>query len=108
ARCAGDQQAINALLVRFYLWIRCRMSYWGKSSAATVPLDDLHHEGVFALIRAIARFDLSQISMAGGCSFRTFLKRVLWGHFRDCSKRRWRVERHIDRSVDVAQCNVGA
>jgi RNA polymerase sigma factor (sigma-70 family) len=68
-------------------------------------VEDARQNAVFWMVEAIKKYDLHQIGKPGGCSFRTFLHRVLIARFKDFAKHLRRVEGHYDRST---QCVSGS
>jgi RNA polymerase sigma factor (sigma-70 family) len=61
--------------------------------------EDARQNAVFWIIEAAAKYDTSQIGKAHGCSFRTFIHRVIMARFKDFAKHLRRVECHYDRTA---------
>jgi RNA polymerase sigma factor (sigma-70 family) len=64
--------------------------------------EDARQSAVFWTIEAIKKYDTGQIGKAGGCSFRSFVYRVLIARFKDYAKHLRRVEGHYDRTTRSA------
>ena len=61
--------------------------------------DDARQNAVFWIIEALTKYDTNQIGKAGGCSFRSFIHRVIIARFKDFAKHLRRVECHYDRTA---------
>jgi RNA polymerase sigma factor (sigma-70 family) len=61
--------------------------------------EDARQSAVFWAVEAIKKYDTNQIGKPGGCSFRSFVYRVLIARFKDFAKHLRRVECHYDRST---------
>jgi RNA polymerase sigma factor (sigma-70 family) len=61
--------------------------------------EDARQSAVFWTIEAITKYDTRQIGKPQGCSFRSFIHRVLIARFKDFAKHLRRVEHHYDRSA---------
>jgi RNA polymerase sigma factor (sigma-70 family) len=64
--------------------------------------EDARQSAVFWAVEAINKYDTNQIGKPGGCSFRSFIYRVLIARFKDFAKHLRRVEGHYDRSARSA------
>src|SRR3954462_1382676 len=65
-------------------------------------LEDARQNAVFWIIEAIKKYDTEQMGKVRGCSFRSFVHRVLMSRFKDFTKHLRRVECHYDRSTECA------
>jgi RNA polymerase sigma factor (sigma-70 family) len=61
--------------------------------------EDARQSAVFWTIEAITKYDTRQIGKPRGCSFRSFVYRVLIARFKDYTKHLRRVEGHYDRTA---------
>jgi RNA polymerase sigma factor (sigma-70 family) len=61
--------------------------------------EDVRQSAVFWIVEAIKKYDTNQIGKARGCSFRSFIHRVLIARFKDFAKHLRRVECHYDRTA---------
>jgi RNA polymerase sigma factor (sigma-70 family) len=61
--------------------------------------EDARQSAVFWTIEAITKYDTRQIGKPRGCSFRSFVYRVLIARFKDYTKHLRRVEGHYDRTL---------
>lgn len=61
--------------------------------------EDARQNAVFWIVEAINKYDTNQIGKQRGCSFRTFIHRVLIARFKDFVKHVRRIECHYDRSA---------
>jgi len=61
-------------------------------------VDDARQSAVFWIVEAVNKYDTNQIGKPRGCSFRSFVYRVLIARFKDFTKHWHRVERHYDRT----------
>ncbi len=91
--------ARNELILR-YASARDRLVGWLAKSTSFRPADieDARQNAVFWTLEAIAKYDTEQITMDQGCSFYSFLNRVLICRFKDYTKHVHRRERHYVRS----------
>jgi RNA polymerase sigma factor (sigma-70 family) len=62
-------------------------------------VEDALQNLVFWIVEAINKYDTNQIGKANGCSFRSFIFRVVNARFKDFAKHLRRVEGHYDRST---------
>jgi RNA polymerase sigma factor (sigma-70 family) len=60
--------------------------------------EDARQNAVFWIMEAINKYDTRQIGKPQGCSFRSFIHRVLVARFKDFAKHLRRVDRHYDRT----------
>lgn len=95
--------ARDELLLR-YESQRERLISWlaRTTSFSSADVEDARQNSVFWTVEAISKYDTEQISKDQGCSFYSFLNRVLVCRFKDYSKHVHRRERHIDRSAGFA------
>ena len=61
--------------------------------------EDAQQNAVFWMVEAIKKYDTRQIGKPNGCSFRSFVHRVLIARFKDFAKHLRRVEHHYDRTA---------
>lgn len=61
--------------------------------------EDARQSAVFWIVEAINKYDTNQIGKRQGCSFRSFIHRVVMARFKDFAKHLRRVECHYDRSA---------
>jgi RNA polymerase sigma factor (sigma-70 family) len=61
--------------------------------------EDARQNAVFWVVEAINKYDTRQIGKPQGCSFRSFIHRVLVARFKDFAKHLRRVDRHYDRTA---------
>ena len=64
--------------------------------------EDARQNAVFWIVEAINKYDTNQIGKQQGCSFRTFIHRVLIARFKDFVKHVRRIECHYDRTAGCA------
>lgn len=62
-------------------------------------VEDALQNAVFWIIEAVNKYDTNQIGKTNGCSFRSFIFRVVTARFKDFAKHLRRVEGHYDRST---------
>jgi RNA polymerase sigma factor (sigma-70 family) len=60
--------------------------------------EDARQNAVFWFVEAITKYDTNQIGKRQGCSFRSFIHRVVMARFKDFAKHLRRVECHYDRN----------
>jgi len=61
--------------------------------------EDVRQSAVFWIVEAVKKYDTNQIGKERGCSFRSFIHRVLIARFKDFAKHLRRVECHYDRTA---------
>ena len=95
--------ARNELILR-YEGQRERLVSWLSRTTSFSPTDveDARQNSVFWTVEAIKKYDTDQIAKNEGCSFFTFLNRVLVCRFKDYAKHLRRREQYIDRSSGYA------
>jgi RNA polymerase sigma factor (sigma-70 family) len=97
AKECGFRPARDELILRFR--DRSNRLIWqgaGFRRVPTIDVEDAQQDAVFWVIEAIEHYDTSQIGVRDGCSFRTFLFRVLTARLQDFLKHLWRVQaRHL-------------
>jgi RNA polymerase sigma factor (sigma-70 family) len=87
--------AVDELLARHYATIRRFIAYRAFGAGLRRPdREDAEQEALCALLEAIRAYDPAQLGRPGGCSFCTFLRRVLGCRFADHLRR---VRRARDR-----------
>jgi RNA polymerase sigma factor (sigma-70 family) len=91
--------ARNELILR-YASQRDRLIGWLAKTTSFRPADieDARQNAVFWTLEAIEKYDTEQIALDQGCSFYSFLNRVLICRFKDYTKHLHRRERHYVRS----------
>jgi RNA polymerase sigma factor (sigma-70 family) len=62
-------------------------------------VEDARQNAVFWMVEAIKKYDTRQIGKPQGCSFRSFVHRVVIARFKDFAKHLRRVEHHYDRTA---------
>jgi RNA polymerase sigma factor (sigma-70 family) len=100
--------AADELVVRFHDWKNRFIAFQARSvRLAAADLEDAQQNAVFSVLEAISTYKTAEMVRPGGCSFRSYLKIVVAGRFRDFMKHLKRVERHYDRSrcADVEDWN---
>jgi len=65
-------------------------------------LADARQNAVFWIVEAISKYDTEQMGKTHGCSFRSYVHRVLVSRFKDFTKHLRRVECRYDRSAASA------
>jgi RNA polymerase sigma factor (sigma-70 family) len=100
--CIG--RATNALILRFYPWIRCLIGRHARLAGLSGPdIEDAQQHAVFAVPEAIARYNRRRCSNRDGRSFQRFLRRVLLARFRDRLKQHRRRQKHYDQSAKAIE-----
>ena len=91
--------ARDELILR-YASQRERLIGWlsRTTTFSMADIEDARQNAVFWTVEAIDKYDTEQIAKDQGCSFYTFLNRVLICRFKDYTKHVRRRERHFDRS----------
>jgi RNA polymerase sigma factor (sigma-70 family) len=95
--------ARDELIVRYDVQID-RLIGWMARSYRLVASDveDARQNAVFWVVEAITKYDTEQMGKVRGCSFRSFVYRVLMSRFKDFTKHLRRVECRYDRSTHFA------
>lgn len=94
--------ARNELLLRYHRPAKRFISRRASSSGLRFcDVEEAHNETSLWILNAIHCYDTTQMGIARGCSFRTFLYRVLAARFVDFIRRLRCREKHIDRSWHV-------
>jgi RNA polymerase sigma factor (sigma-70 family) len=92
--------ARDELIVRYDSQIDRLIGWMARSYRLTAAdLEDARQNAVFWVVEAITKYDTEQIGKVRGCSFRSFVHRVLMSRFKDFTKHLRRVECHYDRSI---------
>lgn len=95
--------ARDELIVRYDAQIDRLIGWMARSYRLTqADLEDARQNAVFWVVEAISKYDTEQIGKVRGCSFRSFVHRVLMSRFKDFTKHLRRVECRYDRSSDCA------
>jgi RNA polymerase sigma factor (sigma-70 family) len=95
--------ARDELIVRYDAQIDRLIGWMARSYRLTqADLEDARQNAVFWVVEAITKYDTEQIGKVRGCSFRSFVHRVLMSRFKDFTKHLRRVECHYDRSSECA------
>ena len=99
AEC-GFQPAEEELLLRYCDWSNSLIGRFSRLRKVAMPdVEDALQDAVLGILKAIAHYDTLQIGKPNGCSFRTFLRRVLTDRFKDFLKHLWRVKSHFGQPV---------
>jgi RNA polymerase sigma factor (sigma-70 family) len=92
--------ARDELIVRYTSQTERLIGWLGHSNGMSrSDAEDARQSAVFWTIEAITKYDTNQIGKTGGCSFRSFVYRVLISRFKDFAKHLRRVECHYDRTA---------
>ena len=92
--------ARDELIVRYDSQINRLIGWMARSYRLTTSdLEDARQNAVFWVVEAITKYDTEQIGKVRGCSFRSFVHRVLMSRFKDFTKHLRRVECRYDRST---------
>ena len=95
--------ARDELIVRYDAQIDRLISWMARSYRLTTSdLEDARQNAIFWVVEAITKYDTEQIGKVGGCSFRSFVHRVLMSRFKDFTKHLRRVECRYNRSSECA------
>jgi RNA polymerase sigma factor (sigma-70 family) len=95
--------ARDELIVRFASQTDRLIGWLGYSHGLSrSDSEDARQSAVFWTIEAINKYDTSQIAKPRGCSFRSFVYRVMIARFKDFTKHLRRVECHYDRTARSA------
>jgi RNA polymerase sigma factor (sigma-70 family) len=95
--------ARDELIVRYDAQIDRLIGWMARSYRLTQgDLEDARQNAVFWVVEAITKYDTEQIGKVRGCSFRSFVHRVLMSRFKDFTKHLRRVECRYDRSSECA------
>lgn len=78
---------------RFIGWMAYRYQF------SNADAEDARQNAVFWIVEAIRKYDTKQIGKVRGCSFRSFIHRVIIARFKDFAKHLRRVEHHYDRNA---------
>ena len=96
----GYEPARDELIVRYDYQIDRLIRWLSYSYRLTnADVEDARQNAVFWVVEAIVKYDREQIGKVRGCSFRSFVHRVLISRFKDFTKHLRRVECHYDRSA---------
>lgn len=68
-------------------------------SQGDADVEDALQNAVFWIVEAVNKYDTNQIGKTNGCSFRSFVFRVVTARFKDFAKHLRRVEGHLDRTT---------
>ena len=98
--------ARDELLLRYQSQID-RLIHWlaRTTSLSNADIEDARQNAVFWTLEAIEKYNTEQIAKAGGCSFFSFLNRVLICRFKDHNKHLRRRERHFMRAAGAETQN---
>jgi RNA polymerase sigma factor (sigma-70 family) len=95
----GYGPARDELIVRYRAQTDRLIGYLAfRYQFSNADAEDAGQNAVFWIIEAIGKYDTGQIGKVRGCSFRTFIHRVIMARFKDFAKHLRRVECHYDRS----------
>lgn len=100
----GYAPARDELIIR-YRPHADRLTAWLAQShgLSRSDIEDARQNAVFWAVEAIEKYDTRQIGKPGGCSFRSFICRVMIARFKDFAKHLHRVEARYDRSARSGQ-----
>jgi RNA polymerase sigma factor (sigma-70 family) len=102
AKECGYQPAANELIVRHREGMSRLIAYRARRTGlSAADVEDAQQNAVFALLEAVATYDVGEMVKPKGCRFRTFLRLVVTARFRDFVKHLSRVESHYDRGAAV-------
>jgi RNA polymerase sigma factor (sigma-70 family) len=103
AQECGYQPARNQLLVRYHDWTNRLIAYQARRTRLeAADVLDAQQNATFSTIEAIRCYDITRFDEVNGCSFRTFLRRVLGARFRDFVRSMNRRQRHYDHNARAA------
>jgi RNA polymerase sigma factor FliA len=68
----------NKIVEQYLPWARREAFFFIRKMPQVWDVDDLYSEGIFGLMRAVEKFDISR-----GCHFTTYAKRRVWGSMMD-------------------------
>ncbi len=92
--------ARDELIVRYDIQIDRLIGWLAHSYRLShADLEDARQNAVFWIVEAITKYDTEQMGKVRGCSFRSFVHRVLTSRFKDFTKHLRRVECHYARST---------
>src|SRR4051794_13386424 len=76
--------ARDELIVRYDHQIDRLLGWLARSyRLSNADLEDAHQNAIFWVVEAIQKYDTEQIGKVRGCSFRSFVSRVLVSRFKD-------------------------
>jgi RNA polymerase sigma factor (sigma-70 family) len=92
--------AEQALLLRYYVWSQRLIARLARRYFLTPSdVEDAGQDTVFAIVRAIARYDTLELGKINGCPFRAFLRRVMSDRFKDFVRQ---LRRHTSDTAKAA------
>jgi RNA polymerase sigma factor (sigma-70 family) len=104
AQECGFQPARDELLVRYHDWTNRLIAYKARSTRlGAADVLDAQQNATFSIIEAIGCYDVTRFDEVNGCSFRSFLRRVLGARFRDFVRGMNRREQHYDSTARTPQ-----
>jgi RNA polymerase sigma factor (sigma-70 family) len=97
----------EALMRRYHGWA-AQLAARRACRSRLQPADtaDARQNAVLSLAEAIRCYDTLQVGRCGGCTFRTFLLRVVSARFLDFLRRLGRMRQHCQSSADLAEAPV--
>jgi RNA polymerase sigma factor (sigma-70 family) len=99
----------EVLLERYHAWAGQLVARRARRSRLQSPdAEDARQNAVLSLAEAIRCYDTLQLGRCGGCTFRTFLLRVVSARFLDFLRRLGRMRQHYQGSADLAEVPVPA
>ncbi len=94
------EPARDELILRYGSQTERLIGWLGHSHGIShTDVEDARQNAVFWVVEAIKKYDTNQIGKPRGCSFRSFVYRVLVARFKDYAKHLRRVEHHYDRTA---------
>jgi RNA polymerase sigma factor (sigma-70 family) len=100
--------AEEALLLRFLPWSQRRIAQLGRRwNLTSSDVEDAAQDAVFAIVKAMTRYNTLEAGNPAGCPFRVFLDRVLKDRFKDFLKqlRRQAGNAHHARAAKALAAN---
>ena len=96
----GYRPAQTELLMRYRAWTNNLVTYLARRTKLNEhDVEDASQDAVFAVLIAIARYRTCELGKPAGCSFRSFLRRVVTDRFKDFLKQHWRRKNRFGRSL---------
>ncbi len=94
--------AEKELLLRYRLWCNRLIVRLGRRRGLTLhEIEDAAQDAVFSIMKAVERYDTFQMGRLRGCSFQSFVGRVVTDRFKDFVKKLYRVKIRFGRSLQT-------
>lgn len=104
ARECGHRPAERELVARYRARVNLLVVRLARRQGLeAAEIEDACQDAVFGVMKAIERYDTNQVGISGGCSFRSFLSRVVSDRFRDFVKKHWRRKRRFGQLQTVTE-----